>query len=114
MPRPVQPQAPPREAFAVHRAAVADGLNLAYLREGVGGYPLLLVHGYPETKRIWWRNVKPLADAANRQAIKRENDDRKWVVLDISPSRAGDLNYGPQLYRATQSEKMGPLFFRIL
>ena len=25
--------------------------------EGVGGYPLLLLHGYPETKRIWWRNI---------------------------------------------------------
>ena len=33
------------------------------LREGVGGYPLLLIHGYPETKRIWWRNVEPLANA---------------------------------------------------
>jgi pimeloyl-ACP methyl ester carboxylesterase len=38
-------------------------MGLAYLREGVGGYPLLLVHGYPETKRIWWRNVAPLARA---------------------------------------------------
>ena len=37
--------------------------GLAYIREGVGGYPLLLVHGYPETKRIWWRNIAPLAAA---------------------------------------------------
>jgi pimeloyl-ACP methyl ester carboxylesterase len=50
-------------AFAVHRAEVRDGVELAYLREGEGGYPLLLVHGWPETKRIWWRNVGPLADA---------------------------------------------------
>ena len=28
-----------------------------------GGYPLLLVHGWPETKRIWWRNIAPLAQA---------------------------------------------------
>src|SRR3954470_9382910 len=27
------------------------------------GYPLLLVHGWPETKRIWARNVAPLAAA---------------------------------------------------
>ncbi len=47
----------------VHRAVVRDGLALAYLREGVGGYPLLLVHGWPETMRIWWRNVTPLAQA---------------------------------------------------
>jgi pimeloyl-ACP methyl ester carboxylesterase len=49
--------------FATHRAAVRDGLSLAYLREGAGGSPLLLLHGYPETRRIWWRNVRPLADA---------------------------------------------------
>jgi pimeloyl-ACP methyl ester carboxylesterase len=48
--------------FEVHRAHVR-GVELAYLREGVGGFPLLLVHGWPETKRIWWRNVRPLADA---------------------------------------------------
>lgn len=54
---------PDPSAFTVHRAAVREGLELAYLREGIGGYPLLLVHGWPETKRIWWRNVRPLADA---------------------------------------------------
>ncbi len=49
--------------FPVHRATVRDGVKLAYVREGVGGYPLLLAHGWPETKRIWWRNIAPLADA---------------------------------------------------
>jgi pimeloyl-ACP methyl ester carboxylesterase len=24
---------------------------------------LLLLHGWPETRRIWWRNIRPLADA---------------------------------------------------
>jgi pimeloyl-ACP methyl ester carboxylesterase len=52
-----------RESFAVHRADVGGGLHIAYVREGVGGTPLLLLHGYPETKRIWWRNVRPLAEA---------------------------------------------------
>jgi pimeloyl-ACP methyl ester carboxylesterase len=50
-------------AFASKRASVADGLGLSFIREGVGGYPLLLVHGWPETKRIWWRNIEPLAEA---------------------------------------------------
>jgi pimeloyl-ACP methyl ester carboxylesterase len=50
-------------AFAVHRAEVREGVELAYVREGVGGYPLLLVHGWPETRRIWWRNIAPLAAA---------------------------------------------------
>lgn len=49
--------------FAVHRAEVRGKVELAYVREGVGGWPLLLIHGYPETKRIWWRNIEPLAAA---------------------------------------------------
>ena len=62
-PRPPQPPTPAPDAFAIHRSAVADDMTLGYVREGVGGYPLLLVHGYPETKRIWWRNIEPLVAA---------------------------------------------------
>src|SRR3954447_7844860 len=54
---------PDPDAFAVNHATVREGAELAYIREGVGGYPLLLVHGWPETKRIWWRNIAPLAAA---------------------------------------------------
>jgi len=51
-------------AFPVESAEVRDGgVELAFVRAGAGGYPLLLVHGWPETKRIWWRNIAPLADA---------------------------------------------------
>ena len=46
------------QAFELHRWR-----HLAYLREGAGGFPLLLLHGWPETKRIWWRNIEPLAAA---------------------------------------------------
>ncbi len=53
---------PSADAFAVESAEVR-GLEIAYVRAGVGGYPLLLVHGWPETKRIWWRNIEPLAAA---------------------------------------------------
>ena len=49
--------------FQVHRAEVRPGVETAYVREGAGGFPLLLVHGWPESKRIWWRNVAPLAAA---------------------------------------------------
>jgi pimeloyl-ACP methyl ester carboxylesterase len=49
--------------FQVHRARVRDRVEIAYVREGTGGFPLLLLHGWPETKRIWWRNVEPLAAA---------------------------------------------------
>jgi pimeloyl-ACP methyl ester carboxylesterase len=51
------------DAIPAERVEVADGLELAFLRAGHGGFPLLLVHGWPETKRIWWRNVEPLAAA---------------------------------------------------
>jgi len=34
---------------------------LSFVHEGVGGATLLLIHGYPETKRIWWRNIEALA-----------------------------------------------------
>jgi pimeloyl-ACP methyl ester carboxylesterase len=37
--------------------------KLAYEHAGQGGKPLLLLHGWPETRRIWERNVEPLADA---------------------------------------------------
>ena len=66
--RPAQPPAPAADAFTVHRRQVPatpgrDGLSLAFVHEGIGGYPLLLLHGYPETKRIWWRNISALAAA---------------------------------------------------
>ena len=48
--------------FTLHRATIR-GVDIAYLREGAGGFPLVLLHGWPETKRIWWRNVRPLAEA---------------------------------------------------
>jgi pimeloyl-ACP methyl ester carboxylesterase len=50
-------------AFPLERATVRDGLEVAYVRANPGGFPLLLVHGWPETMRIWWRNVEPLAAA---------------------------------------------------
>jgi pimeloyl-ACP methyl ester carboxylesterase len=49
-------------AFTVRRAPVRNGVELAFVHEGEGGFPILLVHGYPETKRIWWHNIGSLAD----------------------------------------------------
>jgi pimeloyl-ACP methyl ester carboxylesterase len=54
--------APDPTAFTP-RTLSLDNAELAYLREGEGGHPLLLIHGWPETMRIWWRNVEPLAAA---------------------------------------------------
>jgi pimeloyl-ACP methyl ester carboxylesterase len=56
-------EAPDAGRFPIERAEVREGLELAFIRAGAGGYPLLLVHGWPETKRIWWRNIAALARA---------------------------------------------------
>lgn len=39
------------------------GFEQVFVHEGRGGRPLLLIHGWPETRRIWWRNIGPLAEA---------------------------------------------------
>ena len=95
-PRPEQPPTPAPDAFAIQRSPVAGDLQLAYLREGVGGYPLLLVHGYPETKRIWWRNVKPLAEAGYEVIVP---DLRGYGDSDLSDADEYDLVfYARDLY----------------
>lgn len=87
-PRPIQPETPAADGFEIHRSAVDGDLEIAYVREGVGGYPLLLVHGYPETKRIWWRNIRPLVDAGYEVIVP---DLRGYGDSDLSPEDAYDL-----------------------
>jgi pimeloyl-ACP methyl ester carboxylesterase len=79
---------PAFDAFEVHRAEVAPGLQAAYLHEGVGGTPIVLLHGYPETKRIWWRNVRPLAEAGFEVIVP---DLRGFGDSDLSPDDAYDI-----------------------
>ncbi len=52
--------------YTVRRAIVRDDVELAYAHAvpAAGAGPaLLLVHGWPETMRVWWRNIGALADA---------------------------------------------------
>ena len=43
------------DRFDVHIAEV-NRQRIAYVRENAGGGPaLLLLHGWPETKRVWWK-----------------------------------------------------------
>ncbi|MDX6697257.1 MAG: hypothetical protein QOE65_654 [Solirubrobacteraceae bacterium] len=51
------------DAFRIEKDEVRPGVRLTWVREGEGGVPLVLLHGWPETMRIWWRNVAPLAEA---------------------------------------------------
>lgn len=86
--RPPQPETPAAGAFEIHRAKVDGDLEIAFVREGIGGYPLLLVHGYPETKRIWWRNIRPLALAGYEVIVP---DLRGYGDSDLSKDDAYDL-----------------------
>src|SRR3546814_20842165 len=56
--------------------------------EGVGGVPLLCVHGWPETKRIWWRTIEPLAAAGFEVIVP---DLRGFGDSALPPDGFGDV-----------------------
>ncbi|WP_051471200.1 alpha/beta fold hydrolase [Patulibacter minatonensis] len=55
--------APDPGLHELRHATSSAGARISYVHEGRGGIPLLLVHGWPETSRIWWRTIAPLAAA---------------------------------------------------
>ena len=63
------------DAFEIHRMTVREKIEIAYVREGVGGVPLLLMSGWPGTKRIYYRNIAPLAAAGFEVVVP---DNRGW------------------------------------
>lgn len=73
--------------FAVHHAS-PRGFRQAYVREGVGGVPLVLVHGWPETKRIYWRVIAPLAAAGFEVIVP---DLRGFGDSDVAPDGWRDV-----------------------
>lgn len=73
--------------FATHRAD-PRGFRQAFVHEGAGGVPLLLVHGWPETKRIWWRVIEQLA-AAGFEVIAP--DLRGFGESDTGPDGPRDV-----------------------
>jgi len=72
--------------FATH-TSTARGFALRYVREGVGGVPLLLVHGWPETKRLYWRVIEPLAAAGFEVIVP---DLRGFGESDVGPDHLHD------------------------
>lgn len=64
------------------------GFRQVFAYEGVGGKPLLLVHGWPETKRIWWRNIEPLASAGFEVIVP---DLRGFGDSDLGPDGFHDV-----------------------
>jgi pimeloyl-ACP methyl ester carboxylesterase len=88
--------------FEVLRAPVGE-VEVAYVREGEGGFPLVLVHGWPETKRIWWRNIEPLAAAGFEVIVP---DLRGFGDSGLAPDGAYDV--------ATQSGDLQTLIRDVL
>jgi pimeloyl-ACP methyl ester carboxylesterase len=74
--------------FDIHRASTR-GFDQTYVHENAGGAgPLVLVHGWPETKRIWWRNVAPLAAAGFEVIVP---DLRGYGDSDVSSEDHHDI-----------------------
>jgi pimeloyl-ACP methyl ester carboxylesterase len=73
--------------FAVHTAS-PRGFQQAFVREGIGGVPLICVHGWPETKRIFWKVIAPLAAAGFEVIVP---DLRGFGDSDVAPDGYHDV-----------------------
>jgi pimeloyl-ACP methyl ester carboxylesterase len=76
------------DRFAIKRFE-GRGFRQAFVHEGIGGVPLLLVHGWPETKRIWWRVIEPLAAAGFEVIVP---DLRGFGDSDVGPDGFHDVH----------------------
>jgi pimeloyl-ACP methyl ester carboxylesterase len=65
------------------------GIRQVFTHVNPGGRgPLLLVHGWPETRRIWWRMLQPLADEGYEIICP---DLRGFGDSDVSPDGIHDV-----------------------
>jgi pimeloyl-ACP methyl ester carboxylesterase len=81
------------------------GFSQAFIRAGAGnGAPLLLVHGWPETSRIWWRNIAPLADAGFEVIVP---DLRGFGRSDVGPDGFQDVASHSRDLHALVHEHLG-------
>jgi pimeloyl-ACP methyl ester carboxylesterase len=90
--------------FPIERTTVRDGVEVAYVRAGDGGFPLLLVHGWPETMRIWWRNVRPLADAGFEVIVP---DLRGFGLSGLAPDGHYDMAASARDLHALVHDELG-------
>jgi pimeloyl-ACP methyl ester carboxylesterase len=91
------------DRFTVHRFD-GRGFGQAFIRENPGGVPLLCVHGWPETKRIWWRVIEPLARAGFEVIVP---DLRGFGDSDVGPDGFHDVPSHSRDLHALVTEGLG-------
>jgi pimeloyl-ACP methyl ester carboxylesterase len=92
------------DRFDIHRAS-PRGFAQAYVHENAGGAgPLVLVHGWPETKRIWWRVIEPLARAGFEVIAP---DLRGFGDSDVGPDGFHDVPSHARDVHALVHEHLG-------
>ena len=80
------------------------GFRQAFVHDGVGGVPLLLVHGWPETKRIYWKVIEPLAAAGFEVIVP---DLRGFGDSDVGPDGYHDVPAHSRDLHALVTEGLG-------
>jgi len=84
------------------KTTTVRGFAQAYTHMNEGGVPLLLVHGWPETRRIWWRTLQPYADAGFEVICP---DLRGFGDSDVSPDGIHDVPaHARDLYALVRDE----------
>ena len=91
------------DRFAIHRFT-GRGFTQAYVREGAGGTPVVLVHGWPETKRIYWRVIQPLADAGFEVIVP---DLRGFGDSEVAPDGFHDVASSSRDLHALVHDELG-------
>ncbi|MBY5716086.1 alpha/beta hydrolase [Rhizobium leguminosarum] len=87
------------EGFESGRIAV-DGVEIAYVAAGAGE-PLLMLHGFPQTKALWARIAPELVALGYRVICA---DLRGYGASDKPPARADLTNYS---FRAMAADQLG-------
>lgn len=73
--------------FALHNSD-PRGFRQVFVRHGIGGVPLVCVHGWPETMRIYWKVIQPLVDAGFEVIVP---DLRGFGQSEIGPDGFHDV-----------------------
>jgi pimeloyl-ACP methyl ester carboxylesterase len=75
---------------ARYETSVSDtrGFRQAYVRAGTGVVPLVCIHGWPESKRIFWKVIDPLAAAGFDVIVP---DLRGFGDSDVAPDGFHDV-----------------------